>query len=120
MAFGGAPVIKQVTKTLWRLTGVTLAGAASGEIGFSDKTVPAEVEIVAPDWQPKQVDGAIVSLQDAVKVTVEAADDDVVTAIPISVIKSGTTHLDFAITLHNDTAATLSPDLEIYIELAGH
>lgn len=119
MAFGGSPVIQKVTDNLWRLTGVTLAGAASGTIGFSDKTVAPEVAIVAPNWQPYELDGQV-SLQDAIKVTVGAADDDVVTAIPISVIKSGTTHADFLATLHNDTAATLSPDLEIYIEWAGH
>ena len=118
MAFTGTPTVQKVTDTCWRITGgITLAGAASGTIGFSDKTVAAEASIVAPDWQPYELDG-VVSLQDMVIVEVNVTTD-VTAAVPISVVKSGTTHLDFAITLHNDTAATASGELEIYVRKAA-
>lgn len=125
MAFGGTAVLKKVTDKLFRLTGVTLAADASGTIGFSDKTSAAEVSLVAPDWQPYQhaepgqAAAGVVSLQDAINVRT-APTTDVTAAVPISIVKTGTTHLDFVITLHNDTAGTLSGVLEIYIEFGGH
>lgn len=117
MAFTGTPTVQKVTENCWRITGVSLAGDASGTIGFSDKTVAAEAEIVAPEWQPYSVDG-VVSLQDMVQVLVNVVTD-VTTPVPISVVKTGTTHADFAITLHNDTAATASGGLEIYVMKAA-
>lgn len=120
MAFTGAATVQKVTENCIRITGLSLAGAAAGTLGFNDKTVLADVSLgLLPNWEPYELEG-VVSLQDAVKVSIEPADDDVVTSVPISIIKTGTTHLDFLITLHNDTAATLSPDLEIYVEFAGH
>jgi hypothetical protein len=120
MAFTGTPVVTKVSDKCWRITGVTLAGDASGTIGFSDKTSLAECSIVGPNWQPYALsDGDVVGLQDAFKVTV-GFSTDVTTPVPISVVKTGTTHLLFAATLHNDTAATVSPSLEIYVEWAGH
>lgn len=116
MAWTGTATIKKVSDKLFRITGLSLAGDASGEIGFSDKTVAAEVEIEAPDWNPyKTAGGNSVSLQDAVRVTMNVVTD-VTTPVPISVVKTGTTHGDFVITFHNDTAATVSPGLEIYVE----
>lgn len=119
MAFIGVPVIQKVTDKCWRLTGVRLLPAATGTIGFSDKTAPAEVSIHAPTWQPHELDG-IVSLQDLVVVSVDVASD-VDEAVPISVVKTGTTHGDFQIALRN----TMIPDggfttgqLEIYIHQA--
>lgn len=117
MAFTGVPVVQKVTENCWRITGVSLAGDASGTIGFSDKTAPAEASIVAPEWDPYKVDGTV-SLQDMVQVMVNVVTD-VTTPVPISVVKSGTTHADFAITLHNDTAATASGNLEIYVQKAA-
>jgi hypothetical protein len=117
MAFTGVPVVQKVTDRCFRITGVSLAGDASGTIGFSDKTVLAEASIVAPDWQPYELDG-VVSLQDMVRVDVNIVTD-VTTPVPVSVVKTGTTHLDFAITLHNDTAATASGNLEIYVTKAA-
>ena len=116
MAFTGTPVLKKVSDKMYRITGVSLAGDASGTIGFDDKTSAAEVSIPAPTWQPyKTAGGNSVSLQDAVKVSINPVTD-VTTPVPISVVKSGTTHADFAITLHNDTAATTGPEMEIYVQ----
>ncbi len=112
--------IKKVTGTCFRVLLDALAGGASVVIGFSDKTAPPDLEMNAPNWQPSRVDGEIVSLQDAIKVGTPIPRTDVNVAIPVSIVKSGTTHLDFAITVHNDTAATVSGTLELYVELGGH
>lgn len=116
MAFTGVAVVQTVTNRAIRITGLSLAGDASGTIGFADKTVAAEVSMgLLPDWQPYENDG-LVSLQDRIKVDMNVVTD-VTAAVPISVVKAGTTHLDFSITLHNDSAATASAELEIYIQL---
>ena len=117
MAFTGTPTVQKVTDKCWRITGVSLAGAAAGTIGFSDKTSAAEASIVAPDWQPYELDGTV-SLIDMVQVWITIATD-VTTPVPISVVKTGTTHADFVITLHNDSAGDESPDLEIYVRKAA-
>lgn len=119
MAFTGTPVLEKITDRCFRITGVSLAGDASGTIGFSDKTVAAEVSLPAPNWDPYVVEGDAVSLIAMVKVTMNVVTD-VTAAVPVSVVKTGTTHLNFVITLHNDSAATVSAGLEIYVELAGH
>lgn len=113
MAFTGAAVVKKISDRLFRITGVSLAADASGTIGFSDKTVAPEVELEAPTWDPY----GEVTLQDAVQVKMNPVTD-VSAAVPISVVKTGTTHADFVITLHNDNAGggAASADLEIYVE----
>lgn len=121
MAFTGTAVVIPVSDRKFRITGLSLAGAASGTIGFSDKTVPAEVSLVAPNWQPYHMPGALndasalVSLGSAVEVRT-APVTDVTDAVPISVVKTGTDHSDFVATLHNDSAATVSAELEIWVE----
>lgn len=121
MAFTGTATIKKITDKCFRITGLSLAGDASGTIGFSDKTVPAGVSLPASEWQPyasSGLDGGQVSLQDAVRVTMNVVTD-VTAAVPISVVKTGTKHTDFVVTLHNDSAATVSAGLEIYVEFHG-
>lgn len=56
----------------------------------------------------------VITLQNAISVTTRPAAVGVATAVPISVVKSGTTRDDFFITLTN-TSATASPALEIII-----
>ncbi len=115
MAFTGAPVVQDISNNIVRITGVSLAGDASGTVGFADKTVAPEVSIgLQPDWQPTEFKGAV-SLIDKIKVSMNVVTD-VTAAVPVSVVKAGTTHLDFLITFHNDSAATVSAELEIYIE----
>jgi hypothetical protein len=118
MAFTGVAVIDQVADNLFRITGLSLIADASGTIGFSDKTVAPEVELIAPTWQPYQNgDQVDVSLQDAIEVRMVPVTD-VSAAVPVSVVKTGTDHGDFVITFHNDNAAEgqVSAELEIYIE----
>lgn len=112
--------IKKITDKCFRVLLDAIAGGASVTIGFSDKSALADLSMNAPNWEPNKVDGAIVSLQDAVKVGTPIPTTDVSAAVPVSIVKSGTTHEDFVITVHNDTAATVSGALELYVELGGH
>ncbi len=116
MAFTGTATIKQISDRLFRITGLSLAAATAGTIGFSDKTSAADVSLPAPTWHPyKNAEGAAVSLIEAVWMTVNPVTD-VTAPVPISIVKTGTTHLDFVATLHNDTAGDASGGLEIYVE----
>lgn len=121
MAFTGTATVTKITDNCYRITGLSLAGDASGVIVFSDRAVipGGAVEFgPAPDWQPYELSGTLVGLQSSVEVRLNVVTD-VTTPVPISVVKAGTTHDDFSITLHNDTAATASGELEIYIERTG-
>lgn len=124
MAFTGTPALQKLGNNKFRIAGgITLAGDASGTIGFSDKSVAAEVSLPAPNWQPYSVGAGSaatvnVTLIEAIQVDI-TVQTDVTSAVPISVVKTGTTHADFVITLHNDSAATVSGELEIWIEYGG-
>lgn len=124
MAFTGTPALQQLGNNKFRIAGgITLAGDASGTIGFSDKTVAAEVSLPAPTWQPYSVATGTgtsndVTLIEAIEVSI-SINTDVTTPVPISVTKTGTTHADFVITLHNDTAATVSGELEIFVKFGN-
>lgn len=119
MSFTGTPVLVKVTENLFRLTGVSLQEGNVGTIGFSDKSVPAEVSLVAPNWDPYELRGVVVGLQDSVKVSADPtvkADNNVV-----FVTKTGTTHADFLISLTTSGGGESSGGpLEIYIEFGGH
>jgi hypothetical protein len=124
MAFTGTPVLTKVTDKLFRITGVSLAAAAVGRIAFSDYggVDAIDVTLDAPNWQPSENETTPVGLQDVVMVSVVPDLSAVVVAIPVAVVKTGTTHADFVITLTNTTAAegAISSNLEIYVELGGH
>lgn len=116
MAFTGVPVVQKVTDRCYRITGVSLGIGASGTIQFSDAPVLSGPAIVAPDWQPYEVDG-LVSLQDMVQVDVNDAGVAAV-ASAVAIVKTGTTHADFVATLTNNGAA-ITPALEIYVQKAA-
>ncbi len=118
MAFTGAPVVQKISDRKFRVTGVSLAADASGTIGFTDKTLPlAEASLDAPEWHPYGIPGNDVSLIEAIECRANPVSD-VSAAVPISIVKTGTTHLNFVITLHNDNAGggQASADLEIWVE----
>jgi hypothetical protein len=120
MAFTGTPVLVKVTENLFRLTGVSLDDSAVGTIGFTDKTVPAEVSLSAPNWEPYDLGSVVVGLQDSVKVS---ANPTVKDNNPIVfVTKTGTTHANFEIacTTSGGGESGSSGPLEIYIEFGGH
>jgi hypothetical protein len=119
MSFTGTPVLVKVTDNLYRLTGVSLSEASIGTIGFSDKTVPAEVSLASPNWDPYELGGVVVGLQDAIKVDAAPTAPD--TNNIVFVTKTGTTHADFQIALTTGGGGeSSSGPLEIYIEFGGH
>lgn len=119
MAFTGTATVTPVSQNTTRITGVSLAGDATGEIVFSDRTVKpgGAVSIPGQNWEPYEYQDAVVGLQSMVEVLI-VNTTDVTTPVPFSIVKTGTTHDDFLISIHNDTAATAGPEMEIYITKA--
>jgi hypothetical protein len=107
--FTGTPVVKKVSGSLYRVTGLSLAAGAVGTIGLAGGT--GEVDILdAPEWG-KFGD---VSLQDAVEVSIVAVEGG--DAYALWVEKSGATQADFLVTIGNDAEPeTVSPGLEIWL-----
>ncbi len=114
MAFGGSAVIKQVADGIVRITGLSLGG--SDTIGLAGHT-GAAVGVALPESfnpQPYGYQGGQVGLQDSISVEIVPAAVDVLSFLPICVVKTGTTHADFRATLTN-VHASESPGLEIYV-----
>jgi hypothetical protein len=124
MSFIGIPVIQKVTDTCFRITGVSLAPLTQGTIGFQNPSSPAEVQFVAPNWQPYARPGGpsgdVVGLVDVVECEVVAASGGNVTQIPLGISKAGNTQSNFEITVTNGNGAQGTPSLEIYVSLGGH
>lgn len=116
MAFTGTPTIVQISDRLVRITGVSLASGASGILGLAASTVSGAVKLPAA-FKPAnyQAEGHTVTLQDAVQCTCENAATGVATAIPLAVVKTGTTDEDFAITVTNTHGSLASPAQEIMV-----
>ena len=121
MAFTGTPALQIFSDRKVRLTGVSLAGAASGTIALSGGTanilLPAGFKPFEYTYGATGVDGgAVVTLAESIEVSLVDAAVGVVTRVPIAVVKTGTNPTDFLITLTNTTSGTASPLQEIYIE----
>lgn len=116
MAFTGTPVIQQISDRMCRITGVSLASGADGVVGLSgggsEVSLPASFKPTPYKYDPTSND---VSLIESVWVVVQPVTDVSNFAIPIRVVKAGSTHNSFEITFTNDSAATTSPGLEIYV-----
>ena len=112
MAFTGTATIEKVSDRMVRVTGLSLAGAAAGVIGLAGSG--AEIELPADPtdgWKPYGNVSLIAAISTLINIV-----EDVTTPVPISIVKTGSTNDTFAMTFHNDTAATASGGLEIYIE----
>lgn len=112
MAFTGTATVVQVSERKFRITGLSLAATVSGTIGLSTSTLSPGVALPKVPWSPYQS----VTLQDAVQCTTAPAATGTATAIPVAVVKSGTTLADFLITLTNTHATVATPNLEIIVE----
>lgn len=117
MAFTGTPVVKLVADGLVRITGISLGDLANGTIGLFEKTVAPGIRLPEA-FKPRTYDrfGPDVSLQDSIQVELVYVNTGIV-QFPVKVVKTGTTPLDFVITLTND-APVESGDtggLEIYV-----
>ncbi len=117
MAFTGSATIVQVSDRQVRVTGLSLAAGASGTIGLHEKTVPADVSLPAA-FAPRPYDmpesSTPVALQSSVKVTVDSENPGAV-QMPIGIVKTGTTPLDFVATISNP-GGDVTGNLEIYVE----
>jgi hypothetical protein len=124
MAFTDPPLVRLVSDGLIRLVnnGMTevdfgLAEGASGTITLDEATVPGEV-VLLPAFRPRTYEnsaGQKISLQDSVQVEIVFTGQQTVSQ-PVRVVKTGTTPLDFLITLTNDSNSELSAvEFEVYI-----
>jgi hypothetical protein len=120
MAFTGTAVVKQISDREVRITGVSLAQAASGTIVLHGAVSPPAGSVTLPSsFQPAPyaygTDTALVSLQDALSIDVRPAATNITVAVPLAVVKTGTTPADFVATLTNPGAVGASAALEIYV-----
>lgn len=116
MAFTGVATILKVSDNKFRITGLSLAAAATGTISLSGGL--GEVKLTAPGWdryETSGVHGGQVELDSSIKVLVIPAVADPTTSEPITVVKTGDGPTDFLATLQNNDAAA-SGALEIYVE----
>jgi len=110
MAFTGTATVVRVSEDLFRITGLSLAASAAGTIGFTAGS--NEVEFTAPEWDPH----GDVTLQDAISCLINPVGAGVATAVPVRVVKTGTTQANFVLTLTNNDGAAATAALEIYVK----
>jgi hypothetical protein len=117
MAFTGTPVVKQISDRLVRITGLSLTTGAAGTIGLHGATGSTPgVELPATFKTAHYAFlGANVPFQDAIEVTAAPAATGVATAVPIAIVKSGTTIGDFRATITNTHATLATPNMEIMV-----
>jgi hypothetical protein len=117
MAFFGAAILTQASDRIVRIIGLSLpAGAGSGTIGLAGFTgTPPDVRLPAAfKTEHYAYLGKPVPLVDAIEVTY-VPNTSFATAVPISIVKTGTTVGDFRITFQNDSVGG-SPQFEIMIK----
>jgi hypothetical protein len=117
MAFTGSATVKQITDRMVRITGLSLASGANGTIGLAGSTNSPGVTLPASfKTQHYAYDGSAVSFQDAIHCTLQNADTGVATAIPLSVVKTGSNVHDFLITITNTHGSIACADQEIIVQ----
>lgn len=117
MAFTGTAATRRVAGSLVRITGLSLAAAASGVIGLDGSG--AELELPAGlSWAPyagPDGDDNLVDLEESVQVSIVAVDDAGSAANDLRVVKAnGGDPAAFTVTITNDGAG-VSDELEIYL-----
>ena len=116
MAFTGTAVITEVSDSIVRITGLSLASAAAGTISLSGGTGAVKCPHgfqPAPYTNDKGVD---ISLIDSIDVTTQPAATGTATAIPVTVVKTGNHPSDWLATITNTHGSIATPNLEIYIK----
>lgn len=117
MAFTGTPTVHQISDREVRITGVSLASAAAGTIAlFGHAAGPDVVLPAAFQPSPYEYNGATVSLQDSIELIPVNAAIGVATAIPLAVVKTGTTPADFLITVTNTHGSLATPNQELRVK----
>lgn len=118
MAFTGTAVITYVSDKVVRITGLSLAAAAAGDIGLSSNAA-ADVPLVCPNWN-RYVNGRgdSIELDDSIEVSYVTAEAGLAVVEPLSIVKTGNGPTDFLVTLTNPDAAA-SGALEIWVKFHG-
>lgn len=117
MAFTGTAVIKLVSESKTRITGLSLLTGASGTISLHEGTG----SVKCPEaFKPRPYDDGFgdVSLQDSVEVSVWPVDGAGEVGMPFKIVKSGTTPADFLVTI-TDTSTEEeigTGEFEIYLK----
>ena len=117
MAFTGTATIKQVSDRIVRITGLSLAAGAAGTIGLFGSTNSPGVRL--PDAfkvTHYEAEGSDVPFSDALDVSAKDAAVGMATAIPVAVVKTGTTQADWLATITNTHGSLATPNLEIYVK----
>lgn len=117
MAFTGTAVVTQISDQMVRITGLSLVAGAAGTIGLPGATGSTPGVTLPAGFKAEHYTyGAnAVAFQDAIEVSAQAAATGVATAIPVAIVKSGTTQADFRATLTNTHATLATPNLEIMV-----
>lgn len=117
MAFTGAATVKKISDRKFRITGLSLAAGASGDIGLA-QNANADVALQAPGWdryETSGLQGGAVNLAEAIQVTVVKAEAGLGTTEACAIVKTGDGPTDFLATVSNPDAAA-SGALEIFVE----
>lgn len=120
MAFTGVATVQMISTSIARITGVSLAGAASGTIALHTHAAGPDVLLPAL-FQPNEYtgpDGTKVDLIQSIDVSVKNAATGIATPVPIAVVKTETVNdtTTWLATITNLTVGTASPNLEIYVK----
>jgi hypothetical protein len=117
MAFTGTATIKLVADGMTRITGLSLAAGAAGTIGFTGSTNSPNVTLPAQMEAGSYVAaGATVTLSDAVDIGSKLADTTAGAIAPVAITKTGSQKADFLATLTNQSQASATGSLEIYVK----
>ncbi len=120
MAFTGNPIVKLVSSTVVRITGVSLIEGAVGTIGLHEHAGNPNIRLPA-GFQPRPYDlddaPGPVTLQDSVMAFVNRGVANPSTARDTTVDKAGATPQDFLISVTNpdNVGQNTTGPLEIYI-----
>jgi hypothetical protein len=118
MAFTGTAVVKQISDRIVRITGVSLVAAASGTIGLFGATGTAPGVTLPEAFKTLHYSyaGVNVPFVDAIEVTAQPAAVGTATAIPVAVVKTGSTLADFRATITNTHGSIATALLEIVVK----
>jgi hypothetical protein len=121
VAFTGTPTVELVNDRTVRITGVQLIASATGTIGLNGATgtdpdirLPATFVAV-----PYTHQGIAVPLTAGIQVVVEPEGAGILTNLPVSRAKTGTTIGTWRCTLTNTNAGSTTQLLEIYVTFQG-
>jgi hypothetical protein len=118
MAFTGTAVVKQVSDRIVRITGLSLASAAAGTIGLTGATGTAPGVTLPASFKTEHYTFGTVNVPfaDAIEVTAQPAAVGTATAIPIAIVKTGTSLADFRATITNTHGSIATANLEIVVK----